>query len=152
MAVSNRDASSLDFSSSLRCTDDHEHSTTVLTHPYDRRSILKLSLASAGLLMGTSSHMRRAPAFGRREQIGVTFLAHGDGAKSRPRAAEQLMWEVSKRTSIGVREAPRWVSPESPNLLEDPLLVDLLDSPGPRATEGALVRDLVARQQRVPDL
>jgi len=105
------------------------------TQPYERRSILKLGLAGVGLLLGASGHVRHAAAFGRREQIGITFLAHGDGAKSRPRAAEQLMWEVSKRTSIGVREAPRWVKPESPDLLEDPLLIWLGRGEAPAFSE-----------------
>ena len=85
--------------------------------------MFKSSLASAGLFMGLCHQSRSALAFGRREQVGVTFLSHGDGSRLRPRAAEQLMWEVSKRTSIGVREAPRWISPESPQLFEDPLVV-----------------------------
>ncbi len=62
-------------------------------------------------------------AFGERELVGITFLDHGEGAKARPRSAEQLMWEVSKRTSISVRESPHWVSPEDPQLFESPLIV-----------------------------
>ena len=79
------------------------------------------SLLSMGLAI-LQSHSK-SYAFGDREKVGITFLLHGEGAKARPRAAEQLMWEVSKRTSIEVREAPRWVAPDQPKLLEDPLIV-----------------------------
>ena len=88
-----------------------------------RREILRVSLFS--LLVGTERllYSPTAHAFGARERVGVTFLNHGEGAHARPRSAEQLMWEVSKRTSITVREAPLWVSPESNELFNSPLLV-----------------------------
>ena len=76
-------------------------------------------MAGADCLMSAKS----VYAFGDREHVGITFLNHGEGAQARPRAAEQLMWEVSKRTSISVREAPIWVLPESDELFHSPLLV-----------------------------
>ena len=82
--------------------------------------------------MGLSA--RRVYAFGEREQVGVNLLDLGEGARERPRAVEQLMWEVSKRTSIDAREAPRWVSP-GPALYDAPLLVWLGLGPCPPLSE-----------------
>lgn len=79
-------------------------------------------------------------AFGDREKVGVTFLSHGEGSRARPRAAEQLMWEVSKRTSITTREAPIWVSPESDELFHSPLIVWLGRGEAPSFSEEARAR------------
>ena len=57
------------------------------------------------------------------DTVGIALLDHGSGARSRPRAVEQLMWEVSKRTSIRVRESVRYVKLDSEELFENPLLV-----------------------------
>lgn len=115
----------------------YHHACSRASTRSSRRSLLKgLTCASACLVSAPLS----AQAFGRREQVGVTFLDHGEGARLRPRAAEQLMWEVSKRTSIGVREAPRWVTAESPDLLEDPLLVWLGRGEAPPFSELARER------------
>ena len=57
------------------------------------------------------------------DTVGIALLDHGSGARSRPRAVEQLMWEVSKRTSIRVRESARYVKLDSDQLFENPLLV-----------------------------
>lgn len=84
-----------------------------------RRSFIE---ALAALLYGVGD-VRTGHAFGGRELVGITYLDFGEAAMSRPRAAEQLMWEVSKRTSIQVREAALWVKPEDPSLFENPLIV-----------------------------
>jgi len=75
-----------------------------------------------------------AGAFGERERVGVNLLDVGAGARERPRAVEQLMWEVSKRTSIDAREAPRWARP-GPELYDAPLLVWLGAGPCPALSE-----------------
>ena len=86
-----------------------------------RLFIQHFGLGLAGLTL--NSNRQVAQAFGTREKVGINFLDWGEGAHARPRSAEQLMWEVSKRTSIEVRERPVWVKPEDPQLLENPLLV-----------------------------
>lgn len=64
-------------------------------------------------------------AFGKSgsDRIGFAILDYGPGARARPRAIEQLMWEISKRTSIRVRETPMFVKPGDPKLFENPLLL-----------------------------
>lgn len=93
----------------------------IKTAPHRRQIISVCAGLCASLTFALQA--KSAHSFGDREKVGVTFLKHGEGAQARPRSAEQLMWEVSKRTSIEVRESPRWVRPEDPKLLEDPLLV-----------------------------
>ena len=134
LTSSNIHRSPLELNYSPQHTSTRDEELKDMDQRYERRGILKSTLASVGLFMGLSS---QTWAFGRREQVGVTFLAHGDGAQLRPRSAEQLMWEVSKRTSIGVRETPRWVSPESLELFEDPLLVWLGRGEAPPFSERA---------------
>lgn len=95
----------------------------MFTKSLNRRQALKsiTSLCTGAVALASQTHL--GFAFGNREKVGITFLAHGEGAHARPRSAEQLMWEVSKRTSIEVRETPRWVNADNPKLLEDPLLI-----------------------------
>ena len=92
------------------------------SHRLSRRSALRYGLIGLGALSALAP-TPDAHAFGTREQVGVTFLEHGEGARSRPQAPKQLMWEVGKRTSIEAREEARWVSPESPDLFKYPLIV-----------------------------
>jgi hypothetical protein len=56
-------------------------------------------------------------------QVGIALLNHGGGSQSRPRAVEQLMWEVSKRTSIRVRERPNRIRALDSTLFENPCLL-----------------------------
>ena len=56
-------------------------------------------------------------------RLGIALLDHGPGARSRPRSIEQLLWEVSKRTSIHVRERPIFVSASSKTLFDHPLII-----------------------------
>lgn len=64
-----------------------------------------------------------AGAMGPDTEVSIGLLTHGGGAEARPMAVEQLMWEVSKRTSIDVGEKAIPVSPEDPALFRLPLLV-----------------------------
>lgn len=64
-----------------------------------------------------------AMALGEDSRVGIALLAHGDGHTQRPRSVEQLMWEVTKRTSIDARERPYIVSPGDDDLYRHPLLV-----------------------------
>lgn len=76
--------------------------------------------------MTTGAGLLAAPgalAMGKRAKVGVALLAHGQGFEQRTKAIPTLMWEVSKRTSIDVRETPRIVDPESQDLFEEPLVV-----------------------------
>lgn len=82
----------------------------------DRRQFL--TATGAGLLAAPG-----ALAMGKRAEVGVALLAHGEGYADRTRAIPRLMWEVSKRTSIDVREKARVVEPESRDLFEEPLIV-----------------------------
>ncbi len=66
---------------------------------------------------------------GRDAEIGIALLKHGSGYDKRPTAVEQLMWEVSKRTSVDVRERPGLVTPNDPDLFRWPFLVWLGDGP-----------------------
>lgn len=64
-----------------------------------------------------------AQAMGDAAEVGIAVLRHGVGFDQRPKAVSQLMWEVSKRTSIDVRERERLVDPASRDLFEEPLVV-----------------------------
>ncbi len=101
-----------------------------------RRALLRAlpALAAAVGAPLVALRPRRASAFGERERVGVNLLDLGEGARERPRAVEQLMWEVSKRTSIDAREAPRWVRP-GPELYDAPLVVWLGLGPCPALSE-----------------
>ncbi len=70
-----------------------------------------------------------ARGMGRSSEVGIALLKHGSGYDARPTAVEQLMWEVSKRTSVDVRERPGLVSPDDPELFEWPFLAWLGDGP-----------------------
>ena len=77
-------------------------------------------------LITTTTALTMAPAawsMGEGGRLGIAILDHGPGARARPRSIEQLMWEVSKRTSIHVRERPEFVSPASPALFNHPLII-----------------------------
>jgi hypothetical protein len=82
-----------------------------------------------------TSLVNKSWAFGNRERVGVQYLDYGRGVHERPRAAEQLMWEVSKRSSIDVREEPTWVKATSIELYASPLTVLLGHGPCPTFTE-----------------
>ena len=82
-----------------------------------RRQFLAHAAAAAALGPGL------ARAMGSDTEVGVGLLAHGPGAEARPKAVEQLMWEVSKRTSIDVRERPALVDPATEAIWDWPLLV-----------------------------
>lgn len=85
-------------------------------HPaLDRRSFLLTT--GLGLLAAPA-----ALAMGVDARVGVGLLAHGPGHDSRPSAVEQLMWEVSKRTSVDVRESPTALAPMSEELFRWPLI------------------------------
>lgn len=84
-----------------------------------RRDILKTgALGLAGGLAPVSAWGMGADA-----EVGVGLLKHGRGWDQRPGAVEQLMWEVSKRTSIDVRDKPIITRPDSPDLFRSPLVV-----------------------------
>ena len=60
---------------------------------------------------------------GKDSALTIGLLDHGSGARSKPQAVQQLLWEVSKRTSIRVREKPTYLRPTDPNLFYHPLIV-----------------------------
>ncbi|MFN3200978.1 MAG: DUF4159 domain-containing protein [Bradymonadia bacterium] len=62
-------------------------------------------------------------ALGKSSKLGIGLLKHGGGYRERPRSVEQLMWEVTKQTSIDVRERPLIVDASSAKLYKSPLLV-----------------------------
>lgn len=103
-----------------------------------RRATLSVGL---GLTLGATLKGLVSPkafAFGEREQVGVHLLALGRGAHARPRAPEQLMWELGKRTSVSTREQPRWVTiseRDARSLYEAPLLIWLGEGDCPVLTE-----------------
>ncbi|MCB9522424.1 MAG: DUF4159 domain-containing protein [Myxococcales bacterium] len=78
-----------------------------------------LAQSAAALTLGPGL----AHAMGADTEVGIGLLAHGPGADARPLAVEQLMWEVSKRTSIDVRERPGRVDPATEALWDWPLVV-----------------------------
>lgn len=75
-------------------------------------------------------------ALGEDSRLGIALLDHGPGATARPRSIEQLMWEVSKRTSIHVREKPVMVAPGSPKLFDHPLVIWVGTGDCPPFSEG----------------
>ena len=83
-----------------------------------RRSLISLSTSVAFSLA-----TRSASAFGDQEEVGIALLDLGEGAKMRPHAVEQLMWELRKRTSINVKERPIWIQPNNDELFTAPLVV-----------------------------
>jgi len=85
----------------------------------NRRHFLTYSAMSAVSL----AHISHAFATSDDPKVGIAILDHGPGSRSRPGAVEQLMWEVSKRTSIHVREAPRYIKPTDEALFENPFVV-----------------------------
>lgn len=98
---------------------------------FDRRQFL--TTTGAGLLAAPS-----ALAMGGRAEVGIALLQHGVGFDQRPKAVPQLMWEVSKRTSIDVRERPRFVEPESRDLFEEPLVVWIGTGQAPPFSDAAV--------------
>lgn len=113
------------------------HQTPPLNLAPTRRSVLSTALGTVVLSLELlkTSELR---AFGEREQVGVQLLDLGQAAHARPRAAEQLMWELGKRTSVHTREQPRWITLNTQNiqnLYEAPLLVWLGEGPCPELTD-----------------
>ena len=101
----------------------------------DRRQFLLQSAATLGVVT-----LSAAPAWamGGPAEVGIALLRHGPGFDQRPKAVPQLMWEVSKRTSIDVREKARVVDPESKDLFEEPLLVWIGTGEAPPFSEAAI--------------
>jgi len=102
---------------------------------FDRRSFLTTGL-TAGFVLAAEP----ARALGIDARVGIGLLKHGTGFDSRPRAVEQLMWEVSKRTSIDVREQPGVVEATSPDLFRWPLLVWIGNGPAEPMSDRAIER------------
>lgn len=88
----------------------------------DRRDFLKGGLAALACL----ALPKALWAMGADAEVGIAIL--GD-ENIRPTSVEQLMWEIRKRTSIKVREAPRIIQPEDQDLYWNPLLVWIGDGP-----------------------
>jgi hypothetical protein len=107
---------------------------------FNRREVIStlkhgtISLLGLNFAPGLSG-IKPAYAFGDRDKVSIQFLDYGKGAHARLRAAEQLMWEVNKRTSINVKETPTWVSPTQHNLYSSPLLVWLGRGPCPQLSQ-----------------
>ena len=103
-----------------------------------RRELLRMSLGLTTCSLASLAMSAEALAFGERERVGVHYLDLGTGAHARPRAAEQLMWELGKRTSVNTREAPRWVqlkADQARALYEAPLLIWLGEGPCPTLSD-----------------
>lgn len=79
-------------------------------------------MMGAGALLGFGG-IGRAFAMGKDAKVGVALLRHGVGFDARPSAVEQLMWEVTKRTSIDASERPVVLTPDAEDLFRWPLLV-----------------------------
>lgn len=104
----------------------------------DRRTALKtLGLAAPALGLATAGP---AHALGADARVGLGLLRHGQGFDQRPSAVEQLMWEVSKRTSIDVREKPAFVDPASDELFRWPLLVWIGNGPAEPLSDDRIER------------
>jgi hypothetical protein len=85
----------------------------------NRRDFLTYSGIGAVGVIGISDVFASAED----SKIGMAILDHGAGSRSRPGAVEQLMWEVSKRTSIRVRETPRYIKITDEALFENPFVL-----------------------------
>ena len=97
----------------------------------DRRHFLATSaLGLAGVAHGV----------GRDAEVGIALLKHGSGFDQRPTAVEQLMWEVSKRTSIDVRERPGLLTPDDPDLFRWPFLAWIGDGPCEPMSDAQIAR------------
>ncbi|MEE2788646.1 MAG: DUF4159 domain-containing protein [Myxococcota bacterium] len=66
---------------------------------------------------------KHAMAMGEDSFVRIGLLNHGGGDQAKPQAVEQLLWEVSKRTSIRVMEKPVNLALSDPNLFYYPLIV-----------------------------
>ena len=86
-------------------------------HFVDRRQFLATCAVAA---IGSTG---RAHGMGKDSALTIGLLDHGAGARSKPQSVQQLLWEVSKRTSIRVNEKPKFVRPTDPDLHFYPLLV-----------------------------
>lgn len=105
----------------------------------DRRQFLLQSAALVSATAGaTLMGARPARGMGQNAEVGIALLRHGPGFDQRPKAVPQLMWEVSKRTSINVREKPRVVDPESKDLFEEPLVVWIGTGEAPPFSDAAI--------------
>lgn len=100
-----------------------------------RRQLFSTALGAAALGL-----TRRGQAMGADAEVGIALLQHGVGYDTRPSAVEQLMWEISKRTSIDVREKPAFVRPEDPELFRWPLLVWIGTEEAPPFSDAARQR------------
>ncbi len=74
------------------------------------------------------------------DQVGIAFLDLGQTATERPRSAEQLMWEVSKRTSILVREKAYVLNLEKDELFDHPVIVWLGKGEVPKLSKQAILK------------
>ncbi len=74
------------------------------------------------------------------DQVGIAFLSIGQTNLERPRSAEQLMWEVSKRTSILVREKVYTLDLEKDELFDHPVLVWLGKGEVPNLSNTAILK------------
>ena len=85
----------------------------------NRRKAIQLSMATcAGIGIPASGW-----SIGLDSQVGIAVLDRGISRTLRPRSVEQLMWEVSKRTSINVREEPLYLTLTDKSLFRNPFLV-----------------------------
>lgn len=101
-----------------------------------RRELFQRGLAGATLIGLPSS----ALALGADAQIGIGLLTHGGGYAQRLGAVEELMWQISKQTSIDVREAPAILDPMDKDLFRWPLLVWIGTGPVPLMSDEAAAR------------
>jgi hypothetical protein len=94
-----------------------------------------LILAFFILLVTTSNGNALGDDF---DSVGIALLDFGEVSHSRPRSVEQLMWEVSKRTSILVREKASFVDLEKDQLFDHPILVWLGQGEAPELSVEAM--------------
>ena len=85
----------------------------------NRRKAIKLTAAVCAAILAP----RRGLSIGRDSKVGIAVLDRGNSRQLRPRCVEQLMWEVSKRTSINVREEPVYLKLTDEALFRNPFLV-----------------------------